>query len=478
MKDFLSPQTYYLLCGFFSGILGCYIIARMFFNNSLAKQQANFRISQEQLLHAEETIIKQQELISNLTHQLKDKDALLTNHFEKQATLREQNATLQAELSATKALTASQEELIAQSKKELAESFKAISSELITSNNHSFLSLANESLIKLHHKTNTEQEKRALVLNELFNPIKDSLNKVDTQIRQVEKDRVGAYNSLTEQVKYLLNSHTKLQHETTNLSRALRNPTVRGRWGEIQLRRVVELAGMIEYCDFIEQKSITTDSGEILRPDLIIKLPNNKEIIVDSKAVIQSYLQAQESVSDKDRLMYLKKHARHVRDHLSQLATKSYWQQFPNSPEFVVLFLPGENFFSAALEQDPEIIELGATQKVIIATPTTLIALLRAVSYGWRQENLAKNAQEIGELGKTLYDRLHVLADHFKDLKKGLDRTIQSFNNAVGSYEGRVMVTARKLTELDPLLEKKEEPLQTVDLAPRSAIDFNKTNTS
>jgi len=357
--------------------------------------------------------------------------------------------------------------LLKEAEKKLGDAFEALSAKALRNSQRDFLREAQATLEKFHQKAAGELEKKEQAVGELVRPIQEMLVKYERQIQEMEKARREAYGGLQAQVQSLLVSQQKLQAETGNLVRALRTPHVRGRWGEITLKRVAELAGMVEYCDFYEQEDLSTAEGH-LRPDMIVRLPGGKQIVVDAKVPLMAYLEAMESEDETERKTHLKDHARQVQAHITKLANKAYWDQFSPTPEFVVLFIPGENFFSAALEQAPDLIEEGVRKGVILATPTTLISLLKAVSYGWRQEKMAENAQAISDLGKALHERIVKFTGHLNDLGRHLGQSIRSYNKAVGSLESRVLPAARRFKEMGIGSKGRVENLTKVEHVPRS----------
>jgi len=338
--------------------------------------------------------------------------------------------------------------LLDRAETKLADTFKALSADALKGASEQFLHLAKSTLASQTEEAKGEIEKRKTAIETLVKPVADSLGKFELRIGEIERIREGAYSELKEQVRALGEGQLGLQRETASLVKALRQPTGRGQWGEMQLRRVVELAGMQEHCDFTLQTNTTNDEGKRLRPDLIVKLPGGKTIVVDSKTPMDAYLNALEATEDAERERFLTQHSLQIRKHISDLSSKEYTKQFEDTPEFTVLFLPSESFFSAALTTDPTLIERGVKEGIILATPTTLIALLKAVAYGWRQEALALNAKEISALGRTMHERLAKLADHFTALGKSLNSAVDHYNKAIGSYETRVLTTARKFEEL------------------------------
>ncbi len=377
-------------------------------------------------------------------------EAELREQRTRSGSLAEALARAETALETERKVAAEKLSLLTAARQELESTFQALAANALRENNDSFLQLAKTQFTDFKNQSEGDLGARQKAVEELVKPIRESLDKVDAQLGDVESQRINAYATLKTQVEALINAQTELRQETTNLVRALRSPAVRGRWGEIQLKRVVEIAGMLPYCDFTEQASVTTQDGR-LRPDLVVKLPGGKNVVVDAKTPLQSYLDAIETTDENSRQLYMANHARQVREHMSKLASKSYSDQFQPSPDFVVMFLPGEAFFSAAVESDATLLEEGMRStniKVVPASPTTLIALLRAVAYGWRQERLAQSAQEISSIGRELHERLRTFVGHLSDVKKGIDRSIEAYNRAARSLESRVLVSARRFPEL------------------------------
>jgi len=346
----------------------------------------------------------------------------------------------------------------------LRDAFSALSADALQRNSEQFVRLAGATLRQVGTEASGDLARRQQAIESLVSPLRETLGKVESQLHSVERERAAAFAELKNQVGTMSQTSEQLRAETAHLVNALRAPQVRGRWGEMQLRRVVEAAGMVAHCDFVEQETSSTEDG-VLRPDLVVKLAGGKNVVVDAKVPFAGYLEAMEARDDTTRADRLAAHARHLREHVERLAAKSYWERFSPSPEFVVLFVPADAFLTAALEQEPALLEHAFARQVVIATPATLIALLRTVAYTWRQEALAANAAKVHQLGRELYTRLGTMGGHVTKLGSQLNSAVKSYNATVSSLEGRVLVTARKLHELNVADEPLEQPGQVETVA-------------
>ena len=381
---------------------------------------------EQTLQYREQTIQRQQQTILEA---MREKDSLA--------------ATIEAERKSFE----EKQRLLDEAKAALSDAFGALSANALKSNSEEFLKLAQASLGQFQEGAKNDLARREQAIGQLLTPVRDALHKFETKVQALEVAREGAYQGLVQQVTQLLDTGRDLRSETANLVQALRAPVTRGQWGEFQLRRVIEMAGMVNHCHFVEQKKVDTQDGQ-LRPDVVVKLPAGQTIVIDSKAPVSSYMDAAMIADETERKTKLQAFARLVRDHVTALGRKAYWDQFESSPELVVMFLPGDHYYSAALEQDPSLIEYGVEQKVLIATPVNLIGLLRAIAFGWRQEAITTNAKEISELGAELYKRMADLGGHWMDVGKSLTKTVEAFNSAVWTAETRVLVSARRFKDL------------------------------
>jgi DNA recombination protein RmuC len=382
--------------------------------------------------------------------------------------LRERVAEIEALRSAEKRAMEQQFALLEASKVSLSDHFKAISAEILERNGQAFLEVAKASIAQQHEAAKGDLERREVAIGALVQPVKESLAKLDQKIGQVELDRVGERESLLQTLKQMNEAQQAVRAEAGNLVKALRTPNVRGVWGEMQLKRVVELAGMLNHCDFDEQDARVTD-GRSLRPDLVVRLPGDRCIFVDAKTPLLAYLDGIDAHDENAKKAKLRDHARQLRDKITQLSDKEYWAQAGQAPEFTILFLPGESILTAALECDPSLLEWGFGRSVIVATPMTLIAVLKAAAYGWKQQTIATKAREVSELGAELYRRLADFGEHMERIGSGLASATQNYNRAVGSLESRVLVQARRFEQLAAKSGKKEiATLEPVEVTPRA----------
>jgi DNA recombination protein RmuC len=422
--------------------------------------------SKDQLIMELQTQTQSTEkLVNEFRQQLSSKDEMLEKIRKENSNIEQAKTTAETRLQEAEKNIESQKKLLEKAEDKLTTTFQALSGESLKSNNKAFIELAKETLESVLSKAKGEFGEKEESIKNIVGSLGEALRRYEQQVTALEQKRASDYGSLDNQIKSLFTANQQLQKETGNLVTALRRPEVKGRWGEVTLRRVVELSGMSEYCDFTEQVSVATDDGR-LRPDMVVHLPAKREIVVDSKVSLDAYIDATTITDEDQKKNLINKHAQHVRNHMKALTNKKYWDQFEQTPEFVVMFIPGESFLSAALSVDTTLIEDGMENRVIIATPTTLIALLRAVAFGWRQEQIAKHAQEIANIGKEIYDRFEPFLGHINKTGNYMSQATVSFNKMIMSLERRVLVSVRKFKELGATGDKELPEVQPIEQIP------------
>ena len=384
--------------------------------------------------------------------------------------MRRRGRQLAEQIKSQQALQGEREVAFEAARSQLTAAFNDLANQSLKSNSENFLRLAEQNLGTQQERARRDLGEREKAIEELVKPIREALAASQKQISELEKARSEAYGGIKSQLESMQRSQQSLTQETQNLVKALRRPEVRGRWGEITLRRLVELAGMVEHCDFQEQVH-SVGEDQVIRPDMVVRMPDERELVVDVKTPLDAYLEAVEAQDDAQRQLGLQRHARNLREHIRTLASKAYWAQFTASPEFVILFIPGDQFLSAALNEDPDLIEYALSHQIILATPTSFVALLKAVAYGWRQLALADNAQEIRVLAEDLYGRLGTFVSHMNRVGRQLASSVENYNRAVGSLERKVLPGARKFVELGIHTKKEIESLETLDPVPRTMIE-------
>ena len=384
--------------------------------------------------------------------------------LRQRSTLREQLLQTQIQLENERQLQHDRVNALNQARDQLTATFSQLSSSALKHNSEEFLRLAQENLKQFQTVANNELVQKEKAIEHLIKPIREALDKTEKQIHNIEKDRKEAYGALYQHLQHMAQAQSALQDETRNLVNALRRPEVRGQWGEMTLKRLAELSGMVQHCDFFEQENTDTENGR-QRPDMIVRMPDRRDIVVDVKTPLDAYLSAIEAADETTREQHMQRHARNVRQRVNELSSKSYWSQFENSPDFAVLFIPGEHFLSAALDYDRSLIEDALRKQIILATPTSFVALLRAIGYGWRQEQLSQNAEEIRGIGVSLYERLVTFASHLQRVGNSLENSVKSYNSAVASFDSRVLPNARKFSELGISANKELESQTQIESA-------------